>query len=160
MTAGFLVTVARVKCVVRVTAVTIWRVGIIVKVLLVREATRKKKQLDFGFLLNRLDPHPPLDLFFLQPHIKQAKVPQKVLVRPPSPLLFLVNVQAWAEKFLKTFGLGLDHPLPPGKCQKSSYFFVVGASSDVFSKLCINDYKTPLTVKTLRTLTNPRFYIV
>ena len=69
----------------------------------IREATRDKKQLDFGFLLNRLDP-PPLYLwtclrnFFFQPHIKQAKVPQKVwiLVRPPT--LFLENVKTLAEK--------------------------------------------------------------
>ena len=70
----------------------------------VREATRDKKQLNFGFLLNRLDPpYPPvsLDMFeelFFQPHIKQAKVPQKVwiLVRPPP--LFLENVQTLAGK--------------------------------------------------------------
>ena len=50
-----------------------------------REATRDKKQLNFGFLLNRLVSLDMFEELFFQPHIKQAKVPQKVwiLVRPP-----------------------------------------------------------------------------
>ena len=113
----------------------------------VREATRDKKQLDFGFLLNRLDPPPvSLDIFeeLFFPASYQAgksssksldnvktlaeKVPHKVWIWLPPPL-FLKNVQTQAEKrffekFLESFGFGLDPPPPPSaKIQSRAAFF-------------------------------------
>ena len=69
-----------------------------------------KKQLDFGFLLNRLDPPPPvsLDLF-------------EELFSPAS-------YQAGSLKSSsKNFGFGLDPP-PFSKNPKSSCFFFLVAS--------------------------------
>ena len=74
------------------------------QIVTLREATRDKKQLDFGFLLNRLDPLPPpvsLDrfeeLFFPASH-QAGKSSSTSLDFGRAPPFFLENVQTLAVK--------------------------------------------------------------
>ena len=76
--------------------------------LIVREATREEKQLDFGFLLNSLDP-PPLYLwtcsrtFFNQPHMNRQMFLKKFGFGSPPPFSWKIS-KLLLKRFLIRFG--------------------------------------------------------
>ena len=84
---------------------------------LVREATRDKKQLDFGFLLNSLAPPPPpppisLDMFeelFFPASYEAGKSSSKSLDFDQAPPFSWKMSKLDLEKFLIMFGFGFHH---------------------------------------------------